>query len=422
MTPLSRGPRGVTLIELMVALLVTAVVLAAILGVVQAQQTAYFEGHLQRSAQGSARSALNYIEQRLSLAGAGMDAPLAFDFDRYGVDPAYPMPCPALAAGCPRDSVNGNDELVFHSRNPRYWVPDNAASEPRGNAWRVLSIFGNSLRVNARPGDLFPKGRILQIVCKNATRYAYMTVAANAGPVPGDPNLPTPVTAIDIPLLSPVATDPFRRQDTTAADGCFTGGEAHAFRIDRTRFHVRPPAAAGGLPYLVLDAGIDANQDGADEAEEIIVAEGIESFQVGYVMTNPALAARGTIPGTPIAFAAGAAGATSGDGMTTLQFPGVVDPNYSEYAPTSWYGYLSGPPPAAERMTDHQANIRGVRIAIVARGPQPEPGPGRVEPFAPILNESARPSWIQPGVAYNRARVETTVLVRNMTTRAMSDF
>ena len=77
---------------------------------------------------------------------------------------------------------------------------------------------------------------------------------------------------------------------------------------------------------------------------------------------------------------------------------------------------------AAERGTDHQANIRAVRIVIVARGPEPEPVRARAEQLLPILNETALPPWISTTVPYNRARVETTVPVRNLTTRAMNDF
>lgn len=411
--PAPSSARGMTLVELLVALAVTGIVLAAVFGVVQGQQTAYYEGHLQRAAQGSARSALTFLEQRVQLAGYGMDAPLAFDFDRY---PA--LPCPPLAAGCPRDSVNGNDELVFHARNPRYWVPEDAAGEPRGNAWRIVGLAANSITVNARAGDSFVRGRVLQAVCRGGTRYAFMTAAQGVPPAAAD----GPVT---IQLLAAVDTDPFRRQDSAqqVVDPCFASGEARLFLIDRFRFHVRPvPGPNGAQPYLVLDTGLDANGDGPDEAEEVVIAEGIESFQVAYVMTSNALAPRGASPGVPIAFARGPLGLTAGAGMTTLEFPGLVDPALSPYRPTSWYGYALGPPAADQRLTDHQANVRAVRIAIVARGPEPDPGAPRADPFTPILNQNARPAWIAADVPFNRVRLETTVLVRNMTARGMTDF
>jgi len=422
MTPRAlRSGRGVTLVELMVALAVAAVVLAALFSVVQGQQTAFFEGHLQRGAQGSARSALSFLEQRLTLAGYGMDAPLAFDFDRY---PA--LPCPPQAAGCPRDSIDGNDELVFHSRDPRYWVPDRYVpsfpgatdAEPRGNSWRIVAFdpAANAVTVNARAGDRFVRGRIVQAVCKAGARYAYFTVAQNVTKA-------APDGPLAIPLLASVPSDPFRRQ-AGATDACFAGGQARLFLIDRYRFHVRTVASAGGFqPYLVLDTGLDADQDGPDEDDEVVIAEGIETFQVGYVMTSATLAARGTIPNTLITFAQGPTGAVGGNGLTTLQFPGAVQPGQGEYRPTSWYGYGLGPPPHATRLTDHQANIRGVRISIGARGSEPDPGVNaRAEPFSPILNLASPPAWVAPNVPFNRARVETTVMLRNMTARSMTDF
>jgi type IV pilus assembly protein PilW len=181
-------------------------------------------------------------------------------------------------------------------------------------------------------------------------------------------------------------------------------------------------AGAEVQPYLVLDRGLDANGDGPDDAEELIVAEGIELFQVGFVMTNGALATRGTIPGTAIAFAKGAGGSTAGNNMTTLQFPGVIPAGQSEYRPTSWFGYSLGPPPAVQRMDDHQANVRAVRLVIVGRSPSPEKLGATAGILTPVLNMNVLPAWVNVNDNYARNRVETTILVRNMTSRGMNDF
>ncbi len=422
MTPiLQRRPRGVTLIELTIAVAISAIVLASLFGVVQSQQNAFFQGHLQRAAQGSARAALSFVEQRLATAGYGLDAPLAFDFEYYA-SAADPAPCPL--ASCPRDAVDGPDELVFYARNPRYWVPDDrsGAIEPSGYAWRVLAVDGSSITLAAREGDAFEMGRIVQLVCKTGESWAYVTL---------DQNVPrrTAAAGVKIALKPSSASNPFRRQAYAAATSCFTSGSARAFLIDRFRFHVRPvPVPGGVVPYLVLDTGLDVNGDGSvTEADETIVAEGIESFQVGYVMTNPALAPRGTIPGTQIALTPGTVtgASTTGTGLTLLTYdPTAAAPGQGEYEPTSWFRYAVGPTPAIAdaRLTDHQANIRAVRVAIVARGPDPDPSRPRADVLLPLLNQNALPAWIQPNQPYSRARVETTVPVRNMVARGMNDF
>jgi type IV pilus assembly protein PilW len=431
-SPLARRrPRGVTLIELMVAVAISAIVLASLFGVVQSQQRAFFQGQLQRAAQGSARAALTYVEQRVALAGYGLDAPLAFDFQWYG-SAQEPMPCPALADGCPRDSVNGNDELVFYARNPRYWVPEDRSGivQPSGNAWRVLTVGDGSIDLTARPGDIFEKGRILQVVCNGGGNWAYMTVAAKASATN-----PTAPALLTVPLVASSDTNPFRRQAYARSMGCFSDGSARAFLIDRFRFHVRPVQGPSDLvPYLVLDTGLDPDGDGPEESEETIVAEGIESFQVAYVLTNGD--SRGTTPGTAITFASGTVfsqlpppatetGSATGTGLTLTHYDASAPlfPGKGEYESTSWYRYPVGPVPvvAPQRLTDNQANIRAVKISIVARGAEPDPGRGS-DLMLPLLNQNALPAWNPARVAYDRARVEATVSARNMIARGMNDF
>ena len=88
-----RPARGFTLIELTIAVAISLIVLAGIVAVVISQQQAYADGHRQREAQGSARAALSFVEESLLLAGYGMDAPLALDFDRY-VEGSPGFTCP----------------------------------------------------------------------------------------------------------------------------------------------------------------------------------------------------------------------------------------------------------------------------------------------------------------------------------------
>jgi len=410
-----RPPRGVTLVELMVAVAISLVVLAAILGVVNTQQKAYFDGQKQREAQGSGREALRVIEEALLLAGYGMDAPLAFDFDRYE------GPCPAQLYPCPRDAIADSDEIVFFHRNPRYWVPKVYTDPYAGNAWRVLGLTAGTVSVEARLGDRFLKGQILQAVCKSGTEFAYFTV--------GETATATAAGALDVTLLAADdETDPFLRQDdalNAIRSACFLSGEARVFLIERHRFHVRPVDTGNGLePFLMHDQGVDLNlDDTVDAGDEIAVAGGVELLQFGYVLTNPLLAMRGGTPGTAIAFAAGDLGTASTEGLTTLQFPGPPQGNLPAYRATSFYGYTLGPPAHDRRLTDHQANIRAVRVAVRARSAVADrSAPALPEALTPLLNLNALPAWIDANDRYNRVTFVSAVPLRNMVVRAMNDF
>jgi type IV pilus assembly protein PilW len=398
------------------------VVIGALFGVVQGQQTAFYQGNLQRAAQGQARAAYAYVAEKLANAGYGMDPSLAFDFT------SAVAPCPLAA--CPRDATNENDELVFFSRNDRYWCPSVYTDEPVGNAWRILSVAGDTARVNARTGDVFPRGRILQAVCGGADQYAYFTVAQTVKV--------TSAGAFDIPLVGVVTSNPFLRQDQAYA-ACFQTGQARLFLIDRYRFHVRPETVDGNVvPYLVLDQGVDRNLDGAiDEDDELLVAEGVENLQVGYVLANAALPT--PIPGlaAPIKFVAApagdvrqvpaAAGSTAApDQITIAGFPGAA-PAFGEspYLPSSFLGLAVGPPPAAQRLTDHQANVIGLRLALVTRSAATDRS-SVGDTFRP-LNMTADPSWVKARQVggrdgYQRALFTSTVLVPNMTAGGLTYF
>lgn len=407
-----RPPRGFSLMELVVAMGASAVVMGLVVVALNAQQRAFAAGNKQRAAQTSARSAMLFIEEQLALAGYGMDAPLALDFDRYR------GPCPAQLDPCPRDSTSNSDEIVFHHRNPLYWVPDDFTQDPRGNAWRITGLTEGGVTFAARQGDAFSRGEILQAVCRTGAAYAYFTVAENT------------VVAADgsatVPLQPSVAADPFRRQDS-ATDPCFGAGQARLFRIERYRFHVRPVARPAGFePYLVLDRGIDVNKDGAiDEADEEILAAGVELLQFAYIMTNASLPPRGAQPGVAVTLVPGFPGQSTESGLTVLDFPGAVAAGLSVYRPTSFYGYSVGPPPHATRTTDHQANVRAVRVAVRARAEHPDTAVVGGDVLTPLFNLNAIPAWItadEQNGRFNRATFVSTVPLRNMVTRGMNDF
>ena len=425
------GERGMSLLEAIVAMAIGAVVLAMALTMAVGQQRTYFRGERFRAAQSSSRQAALAIEGTLRRAGFGMDPALAFDFTWYGLAEPFANGalCPADMDGCPRDSVGNADELVFYSRNPYYEVATGVA--PTGKAWAPIGIAADGIDVAAGPTDRFGRGQILELVCGDPNRYAYMTVSTTT---PG-PAAPGPV---HIPLEPVVASDPFRRQDVALADGCFL--TATVFQIDRYRYHVRPVqvgqvyGAPQYDPFLVLDMGVDTDGDGdVDGDDEYLVAGGIQNLQVAYQFQNGALADVGATPGTAVAYQAPAAQALRGDAtagtITTTDFP-LAAPTLdrSIYQPSSWYSVSSS---SQERLTNNQGNIRAVRVSLLAQSPTPdvqEPSNIRVDANFSMLNfdPGSRANWMtvpfhKPNWddGYQRARVDTTVSIPNANVRAM---
>lgn len=430
MSAMARTERGFTLLELLVAMAISAVILTSVVLVGNAQVRAYAVGARQRVAQAQGRGALLYVEDQVARAGYGVEPAFAFDFNRYA------GPCPAELAPCPRDSASNSDELVFYARNPNYWVPgDGNGADPSGNAWAITATTPTSVSVRARPTDVFRMGQVVLEVCRGASVYAYATVAAT-----------TPPGSTQVTLQPAVAADPFNRPDLAVppATGasCFTNGQGRLFLIDRFRFHVRPVTVDGNvIPYLMLDQGVDRNGDGVvDSKDELVIAEGVENLQVGYVMASSALPTPvvGSVPtGNPIttpvappgdlrAAPATAGSSTTANELTLTVFPGAA-PAFGEsvYAPSSWTGLTVGPPPSPQRLTDHQANIVGVRIALVTRSAATDlTSPG--DTFQP-LNMTADPAWVTAGQiagrdGYQRALFTSTVMLPNMTVGGLTYF
>ncbi len=421
-----RPLRGITLIELIIAMAVSAFVLVAAILASNLQQRTFYNGQRLRTAQESARAALLYLEQKLPLAGLGMDPALAIDFQ------FYTGPCPTAMTSCNRDSTTADaDELVFYARNMNYWVPANTASGPyNGRVWNLSAISSASAQVDARSGDSFPKGQILQVVCPGTLNYAYFTVDhTTSAPADG---------ALSLTLAPTNVNNPFKRQDVAASMvGC------RVFQIDRYRFHIRPVSQGGSRydPFLVLDRGIDlagasdgTTDDTVDEEDEILIAEGIEAFQVAYEFANPALGRAGATTGTPITFSTAngdqtVSGTPGPNLIARTAFPGNAPTSgQTVYTPSSFYRYGYSD---SQRQTFHQANIRAVQIALVARSPDPDPStPANIilDASFRFLNQSGVPTWISGASmasgtdGYQRTQVEATVDLPNMTVRSIPGF
>jgi type IV pilus assembly protein PilW len=447
----TRSHRGLTLVELLVALAASAVVFVAVIGAVRAQQAGFQGGQRVREAQSSARNALLFLEQKLTMAAFGIDPVLAFDLSGQPGDPDetvfYAGPCPAEADPCVKDRIDGSDELVFYARNPNYWVPPADPPPPpgvtlRGRAWEVknLNATTGTVTLAARAGDFFPMGRILQGVCSAGAGVRYFTVAKTEDPLAADGD-------VTLELADEVLLDPFKRQ---SAGPCTP---VRAFQIDRFRFHVRPEPYGDGTyeSFLVLDTGTDANNDDVvDARDEVIVAAGIEVMQVAYLFTlhaegpNPAVPPAGAEPGVVITVRPGAPNTTvqarraTAAVATEVPAPSAIvradfksaaalDPEYYDQASLSPYRF--GPPLAPERKTNHQGNLRAVRVMLVGRSQSAAtetsagipPGAG-----SPVLNMNVTPTWIADLATarggrdgYDRVRFETTVALPSMVSRRL---
>lgn len=436
-----RNGRGFTLIEMVIALAVTSLVLIGALAAFRAQQATYYGLGKTRAAQNSAWNAMLYLEQVVPTAGAGLDSTLAFDMSGYTTKAS----CPAQMANCPLDSTTNTDELIFLTRNPMYWVNPSSIGDGRGKTWNVTNLTANTLTLTAREGDQFLQGQILQLVCQSIMLYGYVTVATTVPAVKiapsGNPNAPAEST-VNIPLVAGNANtpNPFQTQ-LLATDPCFTSaaGPARVFQIDRYRLHVMPVALANGQyePYLMLDMGIDENGDGViNQNDEMVLADGVEDFQVGYSFVNSALGVAGTTPGAAITFGAvanpGAAGQNANT-VNTLQLPGPanVPAGQTAWTATSLLSYAVIPPLPAARLSAHQGNIASVRIALVGRSPTPAQDGSSTFPIQnyKLMNFVGAPAWIQNTATarggddgYQRNELDTSIPVPNLLTQLVTPF
>ncbi len=382
-----RASRAFSLVELMVALAVSSTVIIGAVSLLVGQQRAYRAGASDRGLQETARVALEEIGGSLRMAGFGVDPPLAFDFGaadnitmrqapriagqtvkNSGFKCANPVAC--------RDRIDRADEIVFYSRDPAFG--------------HLITAVGGTTSITISGPLRVPlyAGQVLLAMCTTGNMlWAYVTVGAY---VPASPN-PAVVTLAGGAGLS------FPLQNDALSDGCFGSGIAPVVKIDRYRYYVDtfdgagnslPAETPGSRPFLMLDQGL------TDESGNAIlqaIAPDVEDLQFEYMFPAGAVPRVGSTPNAVIA--AGAAGidlapATGAPGYGTS----VVDPS---------------------RANQHPANIRAVRVSLVARSADTDPAVR--DQTVPVA--SNRPGL--PGLPnYRRMLFETTIAVQNMDARA----
>jgi type IV pilus assembly protein PilW len=389
-----RAQRGFTLLELMIALLVSMVVVAAALALMTAQVRIYRGGNDERQIQESGRIAIEEITANLRTAGFGIDPVVAFDFGPIAdagvtqaptgtVAPTENFQCQTGQVTC-RDKIDGPDEIVFRARDPAF-----------GHRF-TRAISGDVITVNGPLRADLNAGQILQVVCYTSPMtWAYVTVGAT---VPKDP----PTTEVSITLKAgkgTVTSASFPLQNILIQSGaCFSAvapdpatanviaGATKVFKVDTYRYFVKSYA---GRPFLMLDQGFDP------PAEPTVVAPDVEDLQFAYVFPNaPATTQRvGDTVGVPIAMSDG--------------------PNDIDLAPADGLVTYNTAGDSPARLTHHPANIRLVRVSAVVRAPFPaDRGAFDTMPAAgnrPMLTH-------QP--LYRRFLIESSAPTRNLDGRA----
>jgi prepilin-type N-terminal cleavage/methylation domain-containing protein len=392
-----RSHSGFTLVELLVSLAVMGFSISLAMGIFIAQQNSFQSLDVLRVAQEAGRDASLDFETSLRRAGFGMDPQYALDFNTY--------PTCANGAFC-RDQTTQPDEIVFYSRNPNYhWDPQGAGTPACANAdgcftagkgWSVGSgSTGGSLVLNARGGESFVKGQILQLTGSNGATPLMVTVLTSLNVAAAG------VATITLNTTKTWTNDPYINS--------IANTYKYAFVIDRFRYYVAQAdgtpytAQANSTPYLMFDSGLYPDPNNPNAVERVPVAKNVEDLQIAYVLNTPA---------------AGGAGPDKsntnwivGDAAGTQEQP---DPSVTPVP-----NYVSTPPTDTSRFTVHPANVRMVRYSFVIRSYRPDPYPPAGwagDPF-PFKENRDTTTGVPPLGRYRRVVISGSVALRNMESR-----
>jgi type II secretory pathway pseudopilin PulG len=367
-----RQSRGFTLIELIISMAIVILAVALAGAGFVAQNQALQSSDLHRIGNASARDAMLTLETTLRTVGWGVDP-------RFAID-VYDGAAPLLAAtSVTADQTNAPDTLTVVARNPLYqWTDANTPGCAvgtiggcyTGNAWPIISMdTGTRTFVIAmRAGQRIERGRLFQVQCLGGTnpvilRYEGPLLAPTAN---GNQNITYHGTAAFPYNNSSELTN-------VAYQGCHGQPGAAMFLLDRTRFYV--DSSSGPEPWLMLDPTVDVNDDSAyTNADHTPVARYIEDFQVAYMLTtlNP------SPPDAPLGSGDYVLGNRPGTAETPAKHTGNTDgPLYTTALDDS------------SRFNTKVANVKGIRVSIIARSARQEPN---------------RPQWPGDAIPYGENR------------------
>ncbi|WP_224250309.1 PilW family protein [Hyalangium gracile] len=362
--------RGFTLLELLVGAAVGAVVLLGISLTFISQAQQYQSHASRRGVQANSRQALAFLGRHLRVAGYGVNPDRAIiAYDSYN------------AANDAQD-VGFPDAFAVHWRDGLF----------RRRAANVTSTL-ISLQASAPLTQPLRKGQILLVLCERDPGFPDITVDENPPHVFVTVGAFVPTGATEIPLdptpKTAAANSPIQapgrlfheQSDPGFTHACFGRQPPHVLLIHRAAFFVTTydddgnPATPERTPYLMMHQGLDmpsaldVQGDGVIDINDAVpVAEGIEQLQVAYVLdTN-----NKDTDKTPIIL-----------GVNELMPPDHYGEKWEERdltnLPHGWffnvgqYAAFNPQDMPYKRLLDHPANIRQVRMTVVARSSVPDP-------------------------------------------------
>jgi type IV pilus assembly protein PilW len=369
------APRGFTLVELLVGSLMTTIILGAVAAALMGVQGAFQRESRVKVAVEGMRTATSFIEQRLRMAGYGVEPRFAFDFDGRVLPEGAKSNHAVVLGGSLPHSIT--DDLAFRYRDAA-WMRRGHLTGPSVVLEDTQNTFGVS----------FNKGQLLLVSCVGSRDYVVMK--AGAAGVPAEAN--TSSNFILDPALSsvPIHTPCLAR----------TGNNApYLMLIHVMRIRI---VALDGRPFLMAFQGLDE----LDLSSAVPLAADVESFQVAYVMNRPApgspnAAVRAVDFNSPVSnWVLGDIGSASADRLP--------DPNALPVP------VLKLPYEDPARYSRHPANIRAVRLSIGLRSASPEPNGRRSFERVDLEDSGER----GPADGYYRTNMTLMVRIPNMLSRS----